>query len=311
MTSGIARAIRCQVAVVAVGLVAASAAEAQTRPPIRDICVSVDEARDTLSPQERLAARLLVARQFEVEGWRVVPDGCTDTYTVAHIQLGRRITVTLSGPAGRREGDALGLEDLPALYSQMVRSMVTGLPMTGMNVIDRTNVTAQQAAPPRRTASEAFSYARLGYSTDGPAVGFGHRFEAGAIAVDVSFLSFQGTTGFDAYGSTRRTMAWTWVRLAGLRFRDRDANKSAYYGGGLSWGFRSSWEPPSLSRDGGGLQGDLIAGYEIGRASTIRAFVQTDVTLPFYKLTASPRGSERYAASIAVTVGVGWRPLRR
>ena len=37
------------------------------------VCVSIDEARDTLSPQERAAASILVSKQFEQAGEQVVP----------------------------------------------------------------------------------------------------------------------------------------------------------------------------------------------------------------------------------------------
>src|SRR5215470_2705911 len=101
-----------------------------------DVCIAVDTAHDTLSPADRAAAVLLVGKQFELAGERVAGDGCPNPYTLSHIMLGNRITVTLAGPLGRREGEALGMDDLPALYSQMVRSLVTGRPMAGFNVVD-------------------------------------------------------------------------------------------------------------------------------------------------------------------------------
>src|SRR5258708_3008618 len=108
------------------GLMMATPARAQTRTAPADVCVTVDEAHDTLSPQDRAAAILLVARQFELAGRGAVSEGCPAAYTVSHVMLGNTIVVTLSGPNGPREGTALGLDDLPALYSQLVRSMVTG-----------------------------------------------------------------------------------------------------------------------------------------------------------------------------------------
>jgi hypothetical protein len=94
-------------------------------------------------------------------GEQVVAD-CSTPYLLAHIKLGNSITVTLSGPKGERQGTAFGLEDLPALYNQMVRSLLTGRPMTGLAVVDRTNVTAAQATA-QRVHSDSFTYARLGY----------------------------------------------------------------------------------------------------------------------------------------------------
>ena len=114
-----------------------------------NVCVSIDEPRDTLSPQNRVASLLLIAKEFRTAGEQVVSDGCTVFYTLSHVKLGDIIIVTLSGPNGQREGRAQGMDDLPALYNQMVRSIITGQPMTGFNVIDRTNVTTAQATQQR------------------------------------------------------------------------------------------------------------------------------------------------------------------
>src|SRR6266550_2083169 len=125
------------------------------------VCSRIDESQDTLTRDDRAAAVLLLNRQFAMAGEQVVAD-CPIPYLLAHLKLGNSITVTLSGPKGERQGTALGLEDLPALYNQMVRSLLTGRPMTGLAVVDRTNVTAAQATA-QRVHSDSFSYARLGY----------------------------------------------------------------------------------------------------------------------------------------------------
>ena len=161
-----------------------------------DVCVGVDETRDTLSRTDRAAAVLLLTRQFELAGQHV-QDSCPDPYVVSHIVLGNTIFVTLAGPGGRREGTALGLDDLPALYNQMVRSILTGRPMEGFNVIDRGNVTAAQASV-ERVPTDAFWYARLGYgglfgdrAYGTPAIGFGYRVELDSFGVDASFFNYQ------------------------------------------------------------------------------------------------------------------------
>jgi hypothetical protein len=314
MNGKIVRLIPLAAAALMGGLIVAAPATAQTRPPVRDVCVSVDEAHDTLSSQERAAARLLLAKQFDLEGWHVVPEGCPAPYTVAHVQLGNRITVTLSGPNRQLEGAAFGLDDLPALYSQMVRAMVTGRPMTGMNVIDRTNVTAAQAQPARRVTSDSFGYARLGYGSGGPGLGFGHRAEGDTLAIDVSFLNFQQNFGSSSpgYYSSGGGASWSWVKLEGLFFENSVKNASAYYGGGISWGGAYSRNANSwTSWQGSGLQGELTAGYEVGRASTLRVFVQADATLPFYQMTSSSTGGSRYSSSLVISVGLGWQRGRR
>src|SRR5262245_18199016 len=110
---------------------AARAATAQT-------CLRIDESADMLSQDERLAAVLLVGKQFELAGHPVADTGCDTTYTLSHIRLGNTIIVTLSGALGSREGKALGLDDLPAVYSQLVRSLTSGQPMGSLAVLDRT-----------------------------------------------------------------------------------------------------------------------------------------------------------------------------
>ena len=154
------------------------------------VCTRIDESQDTLTPSDRTAAVLLFNRQLAMAGEQVVAD-CPTPFLLAHIQLGNAITVTVSGPRGDRQGTALGLEDLPALYNQMVRSLLTGRPMTGLAVVDRTNVTAAQATSAPRVRSDSFWYARLGYAgifgdrTYGtPSFGFGYRAELDRVALD-------------------------------------------------------------------------------------------------------------------------------
>ena len=88
-----------------------------------------------------------------------------------------------------------------------------------------------------------------------------------------------------------------------------------YYGGGFSWGAKYSSSGTSWANrtywSGNGLQGELTVGYELGRASTLRVFVQADATLPFYLMSSSRNGDTRYASSLAVSVGVGWQRPRR
>jgi hypothetical protein len=315
------------------GFLCLAAAEARAQ-----VCVRIDELQDTLTQNERAAAVLLLNRQFAMAGEQVVA-GCSNPYLLAHIKLGNSITVTLSGPKGERQGIALGLDDLPALYSQMVRSLSTGRPMTGLAVVDRTNVTAAQATA-QRVHSDSFTYARLGYGgifgsqTYGtPSFGFGYRAELDKVALDVSFLNLQPGQSGD-YGASNASGA-SFVKLSGLYLLNRYANSAPYLGGGLSWGrtYINETQPPEIARTGAGpntvyyyntggrgsgLQGELTAGYEFGRATTIRMFVQGDVILPFYSVTSqmiSSRGvvsstTRRYTPSLVMSVGLGWQRNR-
>src|SRR5262245_25936586 len=78
-----------------------------------DVCVTIDEARDTLPIQEQGAAIVLVRSEFEQAGERVVPAPCPTPYSVFHATLGDLIVVTISGPKGQREAIAHGTDDLP------------------------------------------------------------------------------------------------------------------------------------------------------------------------------------------------------
>ena len=292
-----------------------------------DVCLAIDEARDSLSASDRASALLLLDRQFELAGWRVVVDGCSRHYVLSHVRLGAHIFVTLMGSDGSREGTAWGLGDLPALYRQMVRSIVTGRPMTGFNVVDRTNVTTAQAHA-NRVHADRYGYARLGYGAvvgdrihGTPALGVGYRAELDAIALDVSLFNFQSST--QGYGDTPGAARSTLVKLQALRFLNPTANASPYVGGGMSWGSTRFGAGASVDRDsyssswhGNGLQAELTVGYERPRASTLRVFVEGNVVLPFYRVRSarySPSQpgartvSSRYAPSFVASVGLGWQ----
>jgi hypothetical protein len=316
------------------GFLCSAAAEAGAQ-----VCVRIDESQDTLTQNDRVAAVLLLTRQFAMAGEQAAAD-CSTPYLLAHIKLGNSITVTLSGPKGERQGTALGLDDLPALYNQMVRSLLTGRPMTGLAVVDRTNVTAAQATA-QRVHSDAFMYARLGYAgifaghTYGtPSFGFGYRAELDKVALDVSFLNLQ-VGQEEYYRSSASAGGASLVKLSGLYLLNRHANSTPYLGGGLSWGrtyvtdaYPSEITPIGTGPGtvyfyntggrGSGLQGELTAGYELGRATTIRMFMQADAILPFYSVTSqtiSSRGlvsssTRRYTPSLVVSVGLGWQRNR-
>jgi hypothetical protein len=70
-----------------------------------------------------------------------------------------------------------------------------------------------------------------------PALGFGYRAELDSFAIDVSFLNFQFSTTNTA--SSSRGTAQSLLKLSGLYFLSPTANRSAYVGGGLSFGRQS------------------------------------------------------------------------
>jgi len=284
-----------------------------------DVCVSIDTARDTLSPPDRAAALILIGRQLEAEGQHVASDRCDEMFLLSHVRFGDTITVTLAGPRGQRQGVAIGMNDVPALYSQLVRALLTGEAVGSMGkVVDRTNVIERQADP-LRVEADSMSYARLGYGAvfgsdrhGAASMGFGIRRELDTFAVDASFFNVQAMAPSGGYYATAYASSTSLVKLELLRYQNGRANATPYYGGGLSWGTVSS-SNGSRSFSGGGLQGELTAGYELMRASNLRVFVQTDVVLPFYTIAPTyqtfARASvieRRYMPSASVSLGIGW-----
>src|SRR4051812_2727676 len=129
-------------------LVLALAPAALAAPAHAQVCATLDTARDNLPENERQGAMTFLTQALASNGQQVVSSGCTATYTVYHVRFGTSVTVYLNGPQGSRQATARTLEDVPPLYSQMVRSLLTGHPMNGSNdTVDRTNVTTAQMAP--------------------------------------------------------------------------------------------------------------------------------------------------------------------
>jgi hypothetical protein len=175
-----------------------------------------------------------------------------------------------------------------------------------------------------QVAGGSFTYARLGYGAafadevrPSPAIGFGIRGGFDELEVDVSFLNY--VIG-NPYEEGRDVFAGSLFRLQVLRFLDAEAERSAYVGGGVSWGAVSLGRRvtgTTRSWNGTGLQGEVTAGYEFVRKSPMRLFVQTDIGLPFFIATSrtdmfgSSRGAERrYIPSAAVTFGIGFKRRR-
>ena len=299
-------------------------------PARADVCVTIDAARDTFTPADRTAALLLLKHQFELAGERVVDAPCDSAYVVSHVAFGTRIMVTLSGPKGQREATAIGMDDVPAVYSQMVRSLMRGEPMGTSGVVDRTNVTNTQAAVQNRMHSDSVWYARLGYgmyfadeSYGGPVVTFiGYRREGQRYGIDVSFFNVQYVSSDRTYGyyspQGDAGTTGTWLKLEVLRYFKASADRSPFIGAGLSL------SSTNLSHDttyweGNGLQGELTAGYEMGRAGSIHIFIQGDAGLPFYNLRSTTYDyfngppysqstvSHRYVPTVTVSFGLGWQ----
>jgi hypothetical protein len=246
---------------------------------------------------------------------------------VYHIKLGNSITVFMQGPKGYRQATARSLEDVPAVYSQMVRSLISGRPMNTTNgTVDRTNVTSAQQAP-NRVEADSLWYLRIGYGLalgpttgHGVAFGFGYRYELDELGVELSFLNLVIGNNNNSSGSA--TVTGDWAKIMGLYFLSPISTGSFFLGGGLSWGMAAATGNATgatgstsfQTYTGSGLQGELSVGYEFLRASTIRMFLQADATLPFYTVRretfdtalGATVGGSSWVPSLAFSFGIGW-----
>lgn len=279
------------------------------------VCVKVDEERDNLAPAERQATQTMVENTLQDQNLNVGRDNCTTTYTIYSLRLGNSVTANISGPEGSRTQKASSLEELPETYDQITRALISG--EEGQNAgVNRTNVTKKQSAP-RRVLADNIYYTRLGYGlmfggdvANGPAFGFGWRYELDQLGIDISGLNF-------AFDNTDLDdgMNFTLVRLGGLYFFDPVNTHTPYAGAALSYGWSAASEEIATDDfnfySGSGLQGELTAGYEFLRASTIRMFVEANAVLPFYTADrVSFNGDEDslYTPSFTISIGLGYDP---
>lgn len=191
------------------------------------------------------------------------------------------------------------------------------------------------AAAPAHAGDELnlIAYTRLGKSVvfdaeprPGTGIGFGIRGETRTFAVDTSFANL--ALDLDPIESAGLLVAGSLLKIEVLRFLSPDRPRSAYIGGGLGWGILSLGVDNAFNGgyttgwSGRGLQGELTAGYELGRRSLMRLFVQADASVPLFNARSEtftyPRAGAveragydlRYIPSIVVSVGVGWHAGR-
>jgi hypothetical protein len=278
------------------------------------VCVQVDEERDNLQPAERQATKTMVENSLRGQDLNVASENCTTTYTIYSLKLGNSVTANISGPEGSKTQKAHNIEELPETYDQMTAALISG--EEGQTAgVNRHNVTKKQAAP-RRVRADSIYYTRLGYGAvlggdfaSGPSVAFGWRYELDSVGIDISGLNFILDTS-DGDGFT-----FTLVRLGGMYFFDPVSDSTPYVGGALSWGWTGVYEELDdgfTTYSGNGLQGELTAGYEFLRSSTLRVFVEANAIAPFY--TASRNTFEAnndesvYTPSFSINIGLGYDP---
>ena len=283
-----------------------------------NVCVALDEANDTLEVNERKAAAT-VLRQALVANHHVVVTGtCEDTYTAGHVRLGKSMSVMLTSSKGSRTARAGLIDELPAIYDQLIRALDSGKDLGDDGVTSRKNATLDQAVPNRVQADNIARFT-IGYgatlgqaSAPGPTLGGGYRYELDRFAVDADINSLLGQKGA---GATRGGFQ---AGIRGVYFFDPTASASLYAGAGAAF-LLSASEIDHWSYSGSGLAGRASVGYEFLRESTIRMTVEVDAVLPVFKLTRDTSFGEMlgvptaatgpasvYAPIIGLNFGIGW-----
>ena len=250
------------------------------------VCVEINEKRDSLSASEQKAAIALMENGFRKAGETIVDAPCERTFQLSNARLGRTITATIKGPNGARTFQVQRIEDLGAALEQMAHSMVTGsqLGVNSNNSISRHNVMQQQISP-NRVENDALAFIAIGpgliIGADADEVPIsisgGLRLELDGVAMDISgqFITDSGDDG------GRGTSILGQIGVA--HFFDPVANNSAFLGGGIGLGGISAVNKDQ-SFKGGGLHAKISGGYEFFRASMMRLIIQADVTIPLYNL---------------------------
>lgn len=292
------------------------------RSAFADVCVTLDESRDTLSPDDRRAALISFGQALAKNGVQVTNQNCTVTYTIYNVKLGDSISTYVTGPTGNREGRASKLDELPMVYEQMAHALLTGEAMgTGGGNVDRTNATTDQMAP-RRVAADGLKYVRLGYGAVrtadlGTAFGFGYRYELDQLAIDLSMnfvFTSSSTTSSSGAMTSRGGVNGELIGIGALKYQEPLANNSLFFGGRVGYGLNAFYDSNTMTDySGSGLQITGVAGYEMLRASTIRLFLELDVTAPLYTSNGTEYDAnfnqigqvKRWAPVVALSIGAG------
>jgi hypothetical protein len=282
------------------------------------VCVEIDPERDSLTDQERHGAVVLVTSLLEQKGLPATPDACDATYRIYHLIFGQAVTVVLTGPNGSRQTSVDRFEDLPAAYSQLVNALIDDVPLANSNsTVNRRNVTRSDDEPLRVDAEKVW-FARLGGTgVAGAAVahsfGFGFRYELDTVGVEVSFANVARLT---ADGNDGGSVAGVF-KLLGQYYFDPISSSTGYLGAGCSWGSQHIVQNGDLYQ-GSGIQLEVVGGYEMLRASTIRLFVEAGATVPLYRAQTitydgyfgdsmpEPNHDDFWAPSFTVSMGIGF-----
>jgi hypothetical protein len=309
--------MRTIVLVVLLGLAFPAAAAA-------DVCVEVDEARDSLTPEDRVGARRLLERQLIASGRTIAADpaACTERWTVAHVALGGSLTVTLDGPAGSRTATAASVAELGVTYAAMLDALFA--PPSATEVAPPVAEVPPPAPPPaprapvirRRGAflgrvgyGVRFVTSDLGEGVHGTTVGIAYRRATERFGFEVSALNLM------VHREDRdNDVVWdSFVKLGAFAYVPNAPRPGTYVGVAFSYGdSKVRYRPPGQTYWNEyvecGPQAELALGTELLSSSVFQVDLGLNVLLPLYTVQVGTGTNAEYAWSpgLSAALAVGF-----
>lgn len=291
---------------------------------------------------ERYLKRMVEYEVTHLEGFEAVPRGCSQTVTVEMYPLpdGWTVFARYTGTAREEKVDRVQADELGALAQRLTDALLNDKSIS--ETINRQNVLrADSEARMRMVDGRGYFTFGLGTSlrvaslpTAGEAsepvseewrlltpldlqLGYRGKYQAWGLEVfmrGMLGLNERATRRNDLGGHADYSKGMQ-LGLHFLRYLTPDGMNSTYVGGGANFEL-SSYKliKPAANRYGedreslltGGLNADLLFGYEFMRASAVHFYSQIDVQLPTYTIDTEndAGGIETYAPGAVLQIGI-------
>lgn len=279
----------CHVAV-PVLLAALSAPAVADDMSLAPTCAVIDETRDTLSPQDRTLAVAQLERALLAAAVLVVPQDCTERYTLSHEMDGERAVVRLAGPDTVMRVNDPGAAEREAAYAHLIAELLESRDPDPVVVEDVASPVAethmQAGASEVRTDGVFYGKVMAGNYGGGFALG-GHFLVTKRTGLDIS-AGRAGTTGHELGMLAAKV----------VRYRDPDSDTSLYYGGGMSFATQRNEDST-----GSGARIDGSLGVAFARTQQTRIYLAADLSLPLFGMSGGM--ADGYDPTIMFSLGIG------
>lgn len=265
-------------------------------------CVEIDQADDTLTPQEQKAALNTFESVLESQGFN--HDAC-EVFQLTHSRLGEVITIKVVQGGESRTLRASSLSDLPAAYDQIVLSLLSGEPLK--ESVRRNNVMRSQARREKEAIDSLFFF---GFSGSGapqverlmPGFHLSAQFETDAHAFGFSTGLMVGTGKNDGSVTTQveEEAVRAFFGLDYAYFFSPLQSSSIYLGSGLGY------EGTAVGgRTGDGFYLSPTVGMEFFRTSAARVGIELKTSLPLYEVGGEGLSTE-WNPALSLILKIGW-----